>query len=200
MQFDTYANLCAAIAEYLARDDLTAQIPAFVRLAEVKFNRRLRLAGNETSATLTVTSGVAPLPADYGEWRSVNDAASGQEVAFRAPGAFAEDGKLLAGSRARFFSIVGVEMRVAPSRDVALVYYRGIDPLAGAVGGVNWLLTKHPDIYLYYALAESEPFLKNDGRITLWKSLGDGVFSDMMESDRSARWGRASMRTAGRTP
>jgi hypothetical protein len=39
MAINNYTELVAAIAEWLARDDLTARIPDFVTLAEAKINR-----------------------------------------------------------------------------------------------------------------------------------------------------------------
>lgn len=32
----------------------------------------------------------------------------------------------------------------------------------------NWLITAHPDVYLYGALVESAPYLKDDARIATW--------------------------------
>ena len=41
--FTSYTNLKQNIADYLARQDLTAQIPMFISLAEKRLNRDLRL-------------------------------------------------------------------------------------------------------------------------------------------------------------
>ena len=41
--FTTYATLQATIASYLARTDLTVQIPEFIRLAENRLVRDLRI-------------------------------------------------------------------------------------------------------------------------------------------------------------
>ena len=35
----------------------------------------------------------------------------------------------------------------------------------------NWLLTHHPDIYLYGALLHSAPFLQEDARAQTWAAL-----------------------------
>ena len=62
-------------------------------------------------------------------------------------------------------------LRVAPRfGSVSLVYRQGIPPLTAA-RPVNWLLAKNPDLYLYGALLESEPFLKNDSRMVTWRAL-----------------------------
>ena len=44
MALDTYANLKTAIANFLARDDLTDEIDDFIDLTEADFNRRLLIA------------------------------------------------------------------------------------------------------------------------------------------------------------
>src|SRR5207237_10453132 len=71
MTIQTYTDLQAAIASWIARADLAASIPDFITLFESVANRRLRLRAQEATATLTPTSGVATLPADYLAWRRV---------------------------------------------------------------------------------------------------------------------------------
>jgi hypothetical protein len=39
------------------------------------------------------------------------------------------------------------------------------------VGGVNWLLTAHPDIYLWGTLSASAPYIGNDARLATWQTL-----------------------------
>ncbi len=67
MSFTTYAELQTTIAEYLARSDLTTQIPDFIRLAEVRLRRDLRIRQMLTSTSLTCTSGTATvnIPSDF---------------------------------------------------------------------------------------------------------------------------------------
>ena len=43
MALNNYANLKTAIANFLARDDLTSEIDDFIDLTEADFNRRLRI-------------------------------------------------------------------------------------------------------------------------------------------------------------
>ena len=49
MALDTYTNLKTAIANFLARDDLTSEIDDFIDLTEAEFNRELRIRAMETS-------------------------------------------------------------------------------------------------------------------------------------------------------
>ena len=55
--FTSYANLKTNIASYLARTDLTEQIPMFISLAEKRLNRDLRLRQMLQQSTFSLTSG-----------------------------------------------------------------------------------------------------------------------------------------------
>src|SRR5437899_475493 len=65
MAFTTYAELQAAIASWLARDDLTAYIPDFITIFEAAAARKLKVRLQESTTTLTPSSGVATIPTDY---------------------------------------------------------------------------------------------------------------------------------------
>ena len=51
MALDTYANLQTAIANFLARDDLTTEIVDFIKLTAADINRRLLVRAMETVNT-----------------------------------------------------------------------------------------------------------------------------------------------------
>ena len=60
MAIGTYSELQSSIASFLARDDLTTQIPDFISLAEARMSRELRSArSQEKRATASITSGDA---------------------------------------------------------------------------------------------------------------------------------------------
>jgi hypothetical protein len=70
----------------------------------------------------------------------------------------------------RYFTVFGDELELAPTPDAAytveMVYRKSIPALASNVD--NWLLALAPDLYLYGALLESAPYIKEDGRIQTW--------------------------------
>jgi len=47
----------------------------------------------------------------------------------------------------------------------------------------NWLLTSHPDVYLYGSLLEAEPYLKDDERAALWGTLYEQAASQVRVPD-----------------
>ncbi len=179
MPFDTYTDLQAEIANYLARGDLAAEIPSFIALAEAKFNRSLRCVEMDQRATTTIDINsnepqFLSLPSDYQSMRRIRiaDIAGKPRLFFLSSGLL--DEKRFAAQDApgqpRYFTIFGSELELFPTPDAAytleMVYRRLIPPLA--LNSSNWLLTNHPDAYLYGALMEAEPYMKNDQRIATW--------------------------------
>ena len=71
MAITTYSELQSAIARWLARDDISGNIPDFITLFETAANRRLRVQQQEAVTTLTPSSGSVALPSDYLSWRRV---------------------------------------------------------------------------------------------------------------------------------
>ena len=88
MPFDSYAGLIARLADYVMRDDMGPFIPDWVRLAELRLDRRLNLSENETSVTLPLSGGATPLPDDYRTWRSVTGAGWGGRLGYLSPEQF----------------------------------------------------------------------------------------------------------------
>lgn len=82
---------------------------------------------------------------------------------------------------------------------ISLVYRQRIPPL-GPDRGTNWLIARNPDLYLYASLMEAEPFVRNDARVALWRTMLETAIADVQNLDREARWGRARMRTFEPTP
>jgi hypothetical protein len=181
-QITDYPSLQSAVTEYLARDQdttLIARIPTFIQLAEAKFNRQLFVRQMESRATAlanlaSAESEFISLPADFQSMRRVrlSSVAGKPCLAFRSGTQMDEyrfgTSDVLA--QPRYFTVFGTEMELAPSPDQAyiieMVYRASIPPLAS--NGNNWLLTLAPDLYLYGALLESAPYIKEDARIQTW--------------------------------
>lgn len=187
MPLVTYADLTAAVASWLARDDLAAAIPDFVAIFEATANRRLRVRQMLASAVLTPAGGSAPLPADYLAWRRV--AASGpppRELEavhpswLRAAFPEAEQGA------PRAFAVEGEALAVRPAGGGTLVldYFRKIPPLAE---GGNWLWAAHPDLYLFGALAEAQVFLADAAKAGYFAARRDALFDAVERLDQAGR-------------
>jgi hypothetical protein len=222
MAFIGLADLVATIEDYLERADLDMRIPTFLRLAEVRLDRRLNLAENEATVDLPLVSGASPLPDDYRAWRALTGPC-GESFDFLSPHVFTETfrGRRQPDFGGGAFTILGsvsfediegsleswtfglgnpfVHVAPIPTGSVRLVYRQGIPPLSEDRPS-NWLLERHPDLYLYAALMEAAPFLRNDSRISTWSGMLEAALSDLADLDRDARWGRARMHASEPTP
>lgn len=105
MALTNYTDLKATIADYLARSDLTAQIPDFIQLTEAKLQRK----------------------------------------------------------------------------------FKGVTSLS-SINPTNWLLTADPDVYLYGALLEAQPYLQDDARIATWAQIFEKVLSDIRVPDTASNF------------
>lgn len=179
MAIGNYTQLLAAIANYLARDDLTSAIPDFVTLAEAKFNRTLFHPRMETRATLTVnTLATDPefldLPSDFQTIRGVRlSGVTGKPRLNFLTQTQMEDYRYSIDNivaQPTYFSILGSQLELAPTPgedyDVEVIYRATIPALAS--NSTNWLLTAAPDVYLYGTLLEAMPYIENDSRVGLW--------------------------------
>jgi hypothetical protein len=198
MSITTYAELQSAVANWLARDDLTSYIPDFITLFEAAAARKLKVRLQESTTTLTPSSGVATVPSDYLGHRRVTWTGSPiQELTYVTPPVYA--GYLESGSGTpTVFTIEGSNLRVAPSDDTALTfdYYA---KTAAVSGSLNWLFTNHPDAYLFGALCEANAFAKDVDAAALWKARRDEVFDEISRRDFNER-ANMGIRSVGHTP
>ncbi len=77
-----------------------------------------------------------------------------------------------AGGKPVAYTIKANELFLGPSPGAVYTmemdYYRKFDSLS-TITTTNDMLTDNPDVYLYGALLEAEPFIKNDSRIQVWE-------------------------------
>jgi len=81
-----------------------------------------------------------------------------------------------------------IELRPIPDSayQIEVSYYKHFTALSDS-NTTNDMLTHHPDIYLYGALVEAEPYLQNDKRIQTWASFYDRAKKDIIDSNERDR-------------
>ena len=201
MPIQTYTDLQTAIASWIARGDLAANIPDFITLFEAVANRRLRVRQMEFLATLAPSSGVANLPADYLSWRRVTwTGASPRELEYVHPSYLRALYPTAHAGTPRLFTIEGATLTVAPASDTALAfdYFQKVPALASG-NPSNWLLAAWPDLYLFGALAEAHGFVKDADSLGLWISRRNELFDEIDRLDAKTR-APAAVRVMGATP
>jgi len=173
-------ELETAIANWLNRADLTDRIPEFIALAEARFNR-LEAIQYERLDTLVLGGANVAFPTDCREVLSLyfNDATRRGPLDIRSPEEInpSRMGPVVAGVPIAAAVVSnGAALLIHPTPDqsytVWITYLTKLAALSDSAT-TNWLLTSHPDLYLFGALCEAEPYLKNDERVGLWKSKVD---------------------------
>ena len=192
MALDTFAGLKTTIADYLNRDDLTAIIPTFITLAEAKLNRKLRVRQMLKRATASVDSQYFAYPADWlqaKEFQLNTNPIVRLEFVTEAYGDELKSNNYVAPGKPGYYTIIGTQLEVIPTPDATytgeLTYYAKIPALSDS-NTSNWLLAYAPDLYLYGALTEATPYLKDDDRLGTWGQLYANSLSDIEVADQRA--------------
>ena len=198
MAISTYTELKSSIADWLNRDDMTTVIPTFISLAEAGIERVLRTRRMLTRSTATIDTQYSAVPADFLEVRSIKltSVSTVQPLTFQTIEVLDEmDAENPGGGTPMYFGIVGNQIRVHPipagSYTAELAYYAKLEKLSDSVSS-NWILSSHPDVYLYGALLQAAPYLKDDERTAVWTTLYAAAVEAMKSADeRSATSGGA---------
>lgn len=192
MALNTYATLKSSIADFLNRDDLTSVIQTFITLAEAKFNRAIRTRQMIKRATANVDGRFFAMPADFLEARSFQlntNPITVLEYVTEGYGNTLNSNTYVSSGKPVKFTVVGTQLEVIPAPDTTyeaeLTYFGKISALSDD-NTSNWLLTSNPDIYLYGALLQSAPYLKDDSRIAVWAQLYTSCIDELNVADQRA--------------
>jgi len=200
MAITNYTDLQSVIADYLDRTDLTTQIPTFITLAEAAMLRQLRHWRMERRSNAVCDTQYTAMPTDFIEPIRLQIMANpphsldlvGQgELMSRREAANDTAGK------PRYYAITDGQIEVFPTPDanytLEMVYYSSTSMSLSASTTTNWVLSNHPDAYIYGALVHSAPFLGEDQRMGTWAALFQSAIdainneSDKAKSSSSGR-------------
>lgn len=200
MALQNYGQLKTAIGTLLNRSDLTNAIPDFVAMLEAQVNREVKFRNRrqEAEATLAFTSGVATLPTDFIEARTVVfQSVPRNRLEYLSPSQFENTYNVDSPATPINFTIVGNNLKVGPlpNSDVGakLTYSQKLTALS-ADADTNWLLAHHPDAYLYGSAVHAAPYLGEDARLQTWFGLLDRCAAEIAGDDSRARWNGAPIR------
>lgn len=192
MALSNYNDLLASVATWLNRTDLTAVIPDFVTIAESKIARDLRLRNQITASTLSTsaTTRAVALPAGWIAFSSVTVGATPPNVCEyvtteRLDTLYQEQG---GSGRPFVYSIEGSNILFGPTPDavypVNVNFYQRFPALVSA--STNWLLTNHPNVYLYACLREGAFYTKDQAGAQQWDGLYKQETSNVQKDDDQA--------------
>lgn len=194
MAFDSYSDLQTSIASYLARSDLTTQIPDFIRFAEIRLRRDLRIRQMLSTATLTATAGTATLtiPADFLEARDfVVNGNPVQPLNYVSPALYSRNSRSDVSGKPLDYTVLASAFKLAPNPDTGYTFtltYYAAPAFLSDTNTSNIFLTTCPDLLLYGALVEAEPFLMNDARVNTWGSMFDRSIASLIKSDEEGQY------------
>ena len=183
MGLSNYTELKAAVAQWMRRADLTAEIPDYITLAEKKIVKLLKIRGQETEATLTPNSGnsTVALPTDYASpialWNVLADRIKLNQV---LPDALEYDDTP---GTPDYWAVDGANIRFDCRLDGAIPFafrYVKTFELSDA-NPTNFILTEWPDVYLYGALTEGFLAVYDEQRAAVWQ----GKFQAAIEVART---------------
>ena len=204
MALGTFTELKDALADWLDRSDLTDRIPDFITLAEARLNRDVRIRPMEVRSSMETTAGQRyfNLPGGYLQMRNMQINTNPiTPLEYITP----EMLDRLYGSdttgKPKAYTLIGDEIQLAPIPDsdytVEMAFYEKFTPLGDGTSGTttsNWLTLNAPDVLLYGALLEAEPFIKNDERIALWLNAYNGAVKKIQDADARDRHSGSAMR------
>jgi hypothetical protein len=191
---DSYSALKTTVASYLARSDLTAMIPDFIRLAELRLQRDLRIRQMLTVAQASTTGGVSTVgvPSDFLEMRDIHIVANPvRTLSYEAPNSFYRNTRSTESGVPNSYTVLAGDMQLAPLPDstyVLQMLYYAKPPVLSDTNASNIFLANTPDALLYGALGEAEPYLMNDARLQVWAALYDRAVNSISTSDQASEY------------
>jgi hypothetical protein len=194
MAFDSYSSLKTTIANYLARSDLTSVIPDFIRLAEYRLQRELRIRQMLTVAQASTTGGVSTvgIPSDFLEMRDIHVVANPvRTLSYEAPNSFYRNTRSAESGVPNSYTVLAADMQFAPIPDstyVLQMLYYAKPPVLSDTNASNVFLINTPDALLYGALGEAEPYLMNDARLQVWAALYDRAINSISVADQASEY------------
>jgi len=171
-----YTSLISQVINWIENDLVTTAIAQdLIQLGESRIYKEVRTSGMEATLSVTIAGGVAALPADFIELKSVRIAGSpdkplgiiGDEQMYR------EYPTRSSSNKPDFAAVEASNLIFGPYPDSAYtvkgIYYKRLIALS-ASNTTNYFTGDGADALFFASLAEAEPFLKNDQRLVIWEA------------------------------
>ena len=186
-------DLQTAVVEMVKRPDIADVFPRLVKLAEADFSRRLRMAEQIEVSQVTISGGSANLPYGLMALLGVYDSAGNEYVA-QPPQA------IRTRQERGYYAIIGDKIHANADEDLTLQYYGAIPTITDDQRSSNWLLDRHPGVYLYGVGAEAAKYVGDGERLAAISAALASEYAKAQGQDGSQRYSRARVRMQGVTP
>jgi hypothetical protein len=189
MAISTYSDLKTAVADYLARSDLTSKIPDFITFAENRLRRDLRIRQmlKLVNATMTANDSTLSLPSDFLEMRDIHlNTTPNSALEYLSPNIFYRNADATNTGIPKRYTLLASDFQFAPIPDsaynVRMLYYAAPAYLSDS-NTSNVFLANCADALLYASLGEAEPYIMNDERLNTWAALYQRAIDTINASD-----------------
>ena len=190
MALSTYGQLKSAVAAWLERGDLTDRVPDFITLAESRLNRVLRMRALETEEALSVAQGsrLVTLPSGYREAVALWLLSVQGRSALRFVDAAHLEASTTPGTP-RYWTLNSTGIALDRPADQA---YGLTLRMLGRVGlsdaaPTNAILTDYPDLYLFGALVEAAPYLRDADLLALYSARFEAALMETRAKEARSR-------------
>jgi len=190
-----YTSMITDIISWTNHDEIvTAVASSLIQLGEKRCYRTVRVTSMEATLSVTMVSGAAALPADFIALKHVRLSGSpdvplgvvSDESIYRHYPTRSTD------SEPKFCAVEGSNLIFGPYPDtnytVKGIYYKRLTALSTS-NTTNFFTGDGFDALFFASLAEAEPFLKNDPRVSLWEAK---YMSAVREINKEYKTGRFS--------
>lgn len=197
MALSNYLELKSEINGWLSRDDMDDKVPVLVTLAEAEFNRRLRTSDMEVRAEASFDGEKLDLPDGFLGLKSVTT--DNNVVTQVSPDDLFAYPSTETGTP-KYVAVIDEHLYFRPYSDtgtVQITYYERISHLS-ETNLTNWLIEKHPDLYLMTALAYAEMYNWNDDRLPMIKARADDILEQINTASQMEKHGGRTLRMNSR--
>jgi hypothetical protein len=199
----SYSTLLTEVASWLARSDLSAAIPGFVQSFEERFFRNPKNYGNWMHSALSVSfSSTATVPSDFLALRvAYLDGDSNRPLQQSTLEQVLQMYPRSVSGRPKWIARDGTTFMFGPVPDGTYTlngtYYAKPTVLRSYASdaAAHWLIVNAPDLLLYGALMEAQPYVMNDKRVPLWTAKYGEAMADYRDLIKAQNVGLGSLQT-----
>ena len=192
MALTNYTTLKTSIANWLNRSDLTDEIADdFIKLTEADFNSKLRVRKIIAQTSFTIDSETEALPTGFLQVRDIYILNGNTKVplTYTTPSQMDSTVGTSTTGLPNSYTILGDTFRFSPKPDASYTafinYYKSFDALSDT-NTTNFILDKHPSIYLYGSLFHAANFLGgiNPQQVQTWQQMYATTMERLELNDR----------------
>jgi hypothetical protein len=194
-EITSYSTLkTEAGAYYGNRSDLTAKWGGFIQLCEAEMNRILRVNPQHGVSTLTAASSVLTMASDAAKPRTIRQTETNKPKILWTDIATIENylSEISETGNPEWAAEIDgtIYLAPAPSDGVTfrVTYLKKVPALSDSAT-TNWMLLRHPDIYLFGTLAQAAVYDHDDQARANYEQKFQLGLASVLKSEREDKWG-----------